>query len=144
MGLTENEKNKMLRKMQDYKDGVYGMIRDGWFQNHNMPLKPNKPRLKMDHTSIQALNYAEELVEYEQKIAKYNEEIKNYRAKAANHHELFKFAAMYDYGLDGLKPEVYSKAFSMAWERGHSACLHEVYNCLADIADLLILTIEKR
>ncbi len=143
MELSKAEKDKVLLDIWESRDGIYGMIKNGYFGNDEKPVKPNKPRLHTGHTSSQALDYAEEFVAYEQKLPDYEAAMRKYRKNNALKHELFKFAAMWEYDLCKLKNPAYDKCFSLAWDRGHSYGLYEVYNCLADIADLT-LTIVKQ
>lgn len=48
----------------------------------------------------------------------------------------FKFDALEEVGLLG-HPKA-EKAFSYAWQQGHSAGYHEVYSYLSDIAEILL------
>ena len=132
MELNQTEKNTMLRMVQERH--LTGLINDGFFEN-KLPYPSRKTHKKCEHCGS---HYKDENAEI-----KYKNDMAAYRKIDAKNHALFKYAAMWDYGLDGLKPEVYEKTFALAWDRGHSAGLHEVYNCLADLADLMILTIEK-
>lgn len=100
------------------------------------PKQPKKPYLAKGHTSIQALEYAEELVVYEQEIEKYKKEMAKYRQKQNECHAQFRKDALEYAGIDAMHPKA-DRAFSMAWDRGHSSGLHEVVQNLEELAELL-------
>lgn len=136
MELSKKRKETMVHQLHGSSDGMYGLIKDGFFDNKlkypdrkDYNVKKKCGECGTMHTDTDA-----EL--------KYKNAMVAYRAEKGELHKLFTFAAMFDYGLDNLKKPVYDKVFALAWDRGHSAGMYEVYNCLADLADLMILTIE--
>jgi hypothetical protein len=131
-----------IKKLLDTKP-MHTLINDGVFNpTLDCPKIPKKPRLVPGHNSIQALNYAEALVVYEQKKANHTGLMKAYREDAAAAHSLFKWACLMD--ISGLCTDLRPKylqatkiAWTMAWDRGHSAGLHEVYQELLELSELL-------
>ena len=116
---------------------MFEAIKAGLYEpDMELPSKPKKPFLSREHTSIQALEYAEELVVYEQEIYKYNEEIKKYRQEQREHLAQFKKDAIEYCAIDAMHPRV-DRAYAIAWDRGKSAGLHEVVNELEELAELL-------
>ena len=68
--------------------------------------------------------------------------MKLYREDVDTKREEFKYACFHDVGLEyGTAPS--EKAFEMAWSRGHSSGLHEVYYNLEELTELLRTTIVK-
>lgn len=124
-------------KVFHHPRGLGGLINEGYFKN-DIPY-PNKKDFKVKYTCEHCGSKVEDAKAEEM----YTNALKEYRAEDARLYQLFKKVVMHHYGLEGLKEEVYEKTWSIAWEQGHSAGYHEVYSCLADLADLMILTIEK-
>ncbi len=61
---------------------------------------------------------------------------KAYNDECSRLDELFRAKLRSDY-CNGVPVEVFNKAFSLAWERGHSSGYGEVANCFDDIVDSL-------
>jgi len=74
--------------------------------------------------------------EYNAKIEQYKELKKQYNEQTDRLEELFKADALEECGLTGHTKA--DKAYSMAWERGHSDGLMHVYYELEELAELLL------
>jgi hypothetical protein len=121
------------------------IISDGFFQSKvKCPQSPCKPRLKPGHSSREALEYASVLATYEHAHKLYKVELKEYRDDAARLHNIFKWACIQE--ITGMATDMRPKyleaveiAWAMAWDRGHSSGLHEVYQELLELNTLLTL-----
>lgn len=70
--------------------------------------------------------------------ASYKQEMKKYRDERYLKRELFKYICMFDLGLE-YENKASEKVYEMAWDRGASAGLHEVYDELVELAELLTI-----
>lgn len=100
------------------------------------PTRPKKPILGKDHTSKDLDDYKKALQKYEEDMISCKVKEKAYDEEYRRLYFLFKKDALNDVGLiDHPKAE---KVFSLAWEKGHSGGLNDVYCELGELADLLI------
>ncbi len=112
------------------------------------PEPPSKPKHPIapgkDATSADYLNYAKQLedyskqlLEYEQvSLKKYREEMKSYRDETYRLRDQFKVDALEEVGLTG-HPKA-EKAYSLAYEEGHSSGFSDIYCHLCNFAELLL------
>lgn len=100
------------------------------------PDRPVKPHLLIDHSALEAREYAFQLAYYERLQIVYKIKVKEYNTDS---HRL-----MNEYKLDALRECELSdhparhKAYSMAWGRGCSDGLMNVLTELEELADLLL------
>lgn len=122
------------------------LIRDGYFESSiKYPKTIPRPRLPINHTSDRALEYAKELVKYEENLKWYNTQLKAYNGSKVLCNLLFKWACLHDIGAfdpkinpDAKTSKAFELAWNMAWERGHSSGIHEVYQELLELNEILI------
>ncbi len=122
----------------DFRD-VRMKIRDGYYDvttTIKYPKPPNKPLLPQEHTSEELKQYTNELEKYETKQEIYKHRLKTYNKLKVEKMQLFMKEALEECGLTG-HPRA-DKAYSYAWEEGHSAGIAEVLSHLEEIADVLI------
>lgn len=112
------------------------------------PKRPDKPKHpvapKKDATSSNYLEYAKQLedyskqlLEYEQvSLKKYGEDILKYDEENIRLQNQFKADALEEVGLTG-HPKA-EKAFSLAYEEGHSGGFSDIYCHLCNFAELLL------
>jgi hypothetical protein len=100
------------------------------------PVKPKKPILCNNHTYQDVKDYALQLEDYEKAFKEYEKRWDEYRKHTYDLENQFRHDALDDVGLLGHKKE--GKAYSLAWNRGHSYGLESVYQELCEIADLLL------
>lgn len=100
-------------------------------------LPPKRPEsLPHNATSAQALNYNNELREFEELYKKYQEDFetwKQYRDYTINLIVLFIKKQAY---FDIVPLEYQNKVYNMAWERGHSSGYYGVYQELCELVEL--------
>jgi hypothetical protein len=124
--LTETEKTRIQNLLNEHS--LLDLIKLDTF-------KPfGKPRAK-DFVSQKKCRECGHLHQSQGDVA-YQAALKSHRLNTALNHELFKYACCWESGLE-YGSKIYSKAFQMAWSRGKSAGLHEVYYELQDLAELL-------
>lgn len=89
------------------------------------PSKPIKPRMDSNPTKADADRYFKSMEEYELLIKKYLEDKDAYNDNEGKLREQFKQDLFVDLGIvDNPKKDL---LFSIAWDKGHSAGLNEVY-----------------
>jgi hypothetical protein len=101
------------------------------------PQKPTKPRL--DHatvTSTSAKEHAEHLAEFERLLTQYRADKEAYDKDCEACLAAFKHDLFADLGLkDHPKAE---KLYQIAWDRGHSSGLENVYCEASELAALIV------
>ena len=100
------------------------------------PNRPQKALLQRNHTADRAREYADELDQYEKDVKKYEEDLKAYTEDKRRLHEEFRLAAFrYCNISDHEKRE---RAWSMAWDHGHSSGYNDVLLHLEELSELLV------
>lgn len=103
----------------------------------NMPICPRKPRLTSNRPNeAECQAYAADLKAYTIAKEAYNAQWAEINKERQQLDAAFKADALKECGLEG-HPKA-DKAFSMAWDRGHSGGLPEVYGYLEELAELLL------
>ena len=102
-----------------------------------VPTKPAKPFLRGKHTSVEALAYAEALVEYERELLGYQEDKAFYGRELSSRREKFFTVLATDYNLS-------VRELALAWEEASSLAssasdLESVY----DVFDRLMTFIDR-
>lgn len=114
---------------------VYEKIRQGYYKNCiPYPKKPVKPRLH-DATSEEAKKFVKVLEKWEKDVVVYESERDAWRKEENKVYELIKRDCLEEVGLLG--HEKADKAWSYAWEHGHSSGYNDVYLVLEEIAELI-------
>ena len=116
---------------------LYDAIRDGdFYPKSSCPRKPVKPRLIGQHTSKEAEIYVEALKEYENDMVNWNDMESAWRAEYRDLQAKFKALA---FGYCGINEHPKrERAWSMAWDHGHSSGLNDVLHHLEELSELLI------
>lgn len=99
------------------------------------PMRPRKPVLSRSPTAAEARSYATEIEVYENAKPAHDAEMKNYRAKMAERLASFQQELKQDFNLSDAE---FDAVWSLAWDRGHSSGLHEVYCEFADLVTMAI------
>ena len=99
------------------------------------PISPAKPRLGLKHSSEEALMYAEELKDYEIRILQYKEKKKAFYSVERKLHELLKEECLKECGIAD-HPNA-DKAWSIAYQRGHSEGFEAVLYELEELSPLM-------
>lgn len=102
-----------------------------------VPTKPAKPVLRGKHTSVEALAYAEALVEYERELLGYQEDKAFYGRELSSRREKFFTVLAADYNLS-------VRELALAWEEASELAssasdLESVY----DVFDRLMTFIDR-
>lgn len=118
------------------KEMYYHEIEEKYKNKMTYPLAPKKPFLLKGHTAKDAKEYVVLLENYEKALKNYKEELKAYNTHTSVLLNKFKKDALEDVGLAD-HPRA-DKAYSTAWEYGHSGGLYGVYQWLCELADLLL------
>lgn len=104
------------------------------------PSKPKKPFLKREDYETNKeyhIACAEAEDAYEIALKKYKDDIKKYQIENSKIDALFWKWALDRAGLGNLPESVRGASQYFAYEAGHSGGLHEMYNSLLDISDLV-------
>ena len=116
---------------------VYDKIRNGDYEvSLPYPRKPKKPLLSRTATSVEAREYAEQLEQWEKDVETWKHERDAYYKENSRLREKLKNDCLEEVGLLG--HEKADKAWSYAWEHGHSSGDSEVYLVLQDIVELIL------
>jgi hypothetical protein len=91
----------------------------------SIPVKPAKPRLERNPTSIEARAYADALEEYEHESKAYTSNLGLYTSDKMNLMREFQEKLKFDYVLSDSQ---FSVLWNEAYNRGHSGGLSEVYH----------------
>ena len=128
--ITDADKAAVVKATLDHPQGLFGLIeRDGYF-NTKVPY----PKKEDFPTKINCKECGHEH-ENDEGIANYKEAMRNYRDDHNRLQNLFRYVAIVDCGLkDNPKAD---KAYSMAWDRGHSSGYYEVLQNLEDLSELI-------
>lgn len=98
------------------------------------PSKPTKPTISRNPSANEARAWADALEEYEREMKSYDEDLSWYRSESRRLQNEFMDRLKKDYGLSD---KAFDLVWSKAWERGHSAGLHEVYHEFDDLCEFL-------
>lgn len=127
-----SKKQKKQRKSDEIREN----IENGYYEpDRPYPPPPIKPRLQMDHTSIDVVQYANDLNIYELEMEFYKKKLLLYRSEKHRLENEFKEDAIADCGLQKNKGR--HRAFNMAQDRGSSAGLESVLGELEELTVLL-------
>lgn len=96
-------------------------------------LKPIKPSLGRNPTSVEALAYAEALADYERELESYKENIAYYTAQKNNRMKELQETIKADYDISDAQ---FFVLWAPAYENGHSAGLNEVVNCFDEYYEM--------
>lgn len=99
------------------------------------PIKPKRPDLAYNATSTEIRIHADKVAQYEVAMQKYEAERDIYKQCESELLLEFKNDAIDEVGLKG--HEASERAYSYAWEQGHSCGLQDVYTILVEIAYVL-------
>jgi len=128
--LTGKEKQTVKDAAFDHSQGLFGLIeRDGYFKG-TVPY-PNRADFNINRPCTECGNKHENPIAAED----YKNAMSAYHADQNKMRALFKYAALYDCGLED-HPKA-DKAYEIAWSRGHSSGYYEVLQELEELAELL-------
>jgi hypothetical protein len=102
------------------------------------PKGHSKPYLEREdqYNEVKVAEYAKELKKYKDETPAYNEARAKYSNETCRLEEIFRSDALKEVGLEG--HECADRAYSYAWEQGHSCGYSEVFNYLLDIAEVIL------
>ena len=127
---TELEKQQILIKVKNHPQGLMGVIeREQHFQT-----KLTYPQRK-DYNIKRKCTECGETHSNLKADKCYHDDMRKYRDDQARLFQLFKYAAL-TYCDIAFHPKA-DKAFSMAWDKGHSSGYYEVLNELEILAELM-------
>lgn len=128
---TEKQKKDVIAAVLNHNQGLFGLIeRDQYFKG-TAPY----PNRKKDFPIFKTCPECKEAHKDPETEIAFNKAMRAYRDDQAAMFQLFKFAALTDCGIaDHPKAD---RAFSMAWDRGHSSGYYEVLQNLEDLSQLL-------
>lgn len=99
------------------------------------PKKPSKPKLPVNHTALDAKNHAESMTWWESEMEAYRENIGKYRSEEQRLLAKFKEDVLEYCGISN-HPKA-EKLYAIAWDKGHSAGLYEVYLEVDELSELI-------
>jgi hypothetical protein len=128
--ITEEMKVTIIDKIQNHDQGLFGLIERDKFFETTTPYPDRK-----DYNIKRKCSHCKSL--HEDKTAKlqFEADMRKYRDDQHRLNQLFKFAALWDCGIHE-HPKA-DKAYEMAYSRGHSSGIWEIYQNLVELADLL-------
>jgi hypothetical protein len=101
------------------------------------PERPMKPYLAKNHTSDEAIKYANNLAEYEKEYQAYQEKLIFHNSTQNRLNELVVEFIKEASCLTSDVPVKYrDRVYSFAYEKSHSGGYCEVYNTLCDLVDI--------
>ena len=128
--IDEKVKEMMINTIQNHDQGIFGLIeRDKFFET-------TIPYPKRDDYKIRRkCSHCKSTHEDTDAALRYKVDMGRYRDDQRRLNELFKFAALWDCEI--VTHSKADKAYEIAWSRGHSSGLWEVYNELVELAELM-------
>lgn len=129
--ITEEMKATVIDKIQNHDQGIFGLIeRDKFFETTTPYPKREDYNIRRKCSHCKST--------HEDKTAKlqFDADMRKYRDDHNRLLDLFKFAALWDCDIHE-HPKA-DKAYNMAWSRGHSSGIWEVYQELTELAELLV------
>ena len=115
---------------------MYQQIQDLFDKIGSYPEKPKKPVLLTGATSDDMRKYADAFDEFQIKFAEFEaERIDYYKRQAEIEHEI-KSLITYESGLRNIPMQYRTKVWNVAWEEGHSAGYHKVYQWLCRLVEI--------
>ena len=104
--------------------------------NITVPTKPAKPFLRGKHTSVEALAYAEALVEYERELLGYQEDKAFYGRELSSRQEQFFAVLAKDYNLS-------IRELALTWEEAQCHASADDLETVYAVFDSLITFIDR-
>jgi hypothetical protein len=104
--------------------------------NITVPTKPAKPFLRGKHTSVEALAYAEALVEYERELLGYQEDKAFYGRELSSRREQFFAVLAKDYNLS-------IRELALVWEEAQCHASADDIETVYAVFDSLITFIDR-
>lgn len=101
-----------------------------------VPTKPAKPFLRGKHTSIEALAYAEALVEYERDLAGYHEDKAFYGRELNSRRERF-------FGILAIDYKISTSELALAWEEAQCHASADDLETVYTVFDSLMAFIDR-
>ena len=101
-----------------------------------VPTKPAKPFLRGKHTSVEALAYAEALVEYERDLAGYHEDKAFYGRELNSRRERF-------FGILAIDYKISTRELALAWEEAQCHASADDLETVYTVFDSLMTFIDK-
>lgn len=99
--------------------------------------KPTKPVLARDHSSADAIKYATDLAEYEQKRQEYEIQLQAVKDFNENLNCILVDYMKEASGLNNYVPaDKRDKVWSKAWSDGHSSGYYDVWGCLRSLVEI--------
>lgn len=117
--------------------GVYDkIVNDEYKTLLKYPVKPAKPQLDRNATSIEARAYADALEEYEAEMKSYTKSKNRYHEDSISLVAQFKLDLEHKFGTIG-NPKA-DLLWAKAWSAGHGAGLGDVYAHYSELYELII------
>lgn len=104
------------------------------------PEIPTKPFLNKKHTALEALSYAESLVEYEKRSEEYRKAVHIFCEKNFEYHEIIKDFIIKKADLSNVPSQYIKKLWDIAYESRSSYGYHEVYYFLLTLKSIFDVT----
>lgn len=104
------------------------------------PEIPTKPFLNKKHTALEALSYAESLVEYEKNSEEYRNLVHIFGEKNFEYHEMIKDLIIKKADLTNVPSQYIKKLWDIAYELKSSYGYHEVYYFLLTLKSIFDVT----
>ena len=121
--------------MDHNKDIWKNLEEDVYANKHVFPVRPTKPKIALNASPIEFRNHADLLERYDEQMTAFRIELAHYHAISAALEAEFKSDLEAYHGMtDHPKRDL---LYSKAWERGHSAGLHEVAVVYNDLVELV-------
>lgn len=99
------------------------------------PIKPSKPTISRNPSSIEARAFADALEEYEREFKGYEEDKRWYQSERSRLDRELRDKLKKDYGLSD---EEFDVLWSDAYDRGHSGGIQEVYGYFDSLYDFVL------
>lgn len=122
-----------MKTIQEIYDGNLDQSIRTFLNQVTFPETPVKPRGPIKGDSAGYAEYAKELEVYEQKMITYRREVEEAKSVKRSLEEELRLFLIELSGWQG-HPKA-DKAWSYAWQKGHSSGYYEVYNVLCDLHD---------
>jgi len=115
---------------------MYQQIQDLLDKIGSYPEKPKKPVLDRNHNAEQARDYAMSMEVYEVRFAEFEKNrIAYYQRQGEIEHMIVDLISR-ESGLFNIPEQYRKKVWSIAWEEGHGAGYHEVYQWLTRLVEI--------
>jgi len=115
---------------------MYQQIQDLLDKIGPYPEKPKKPVLLTGATSDDMRKYADAFDEFQVKFAEFEaQRVAYYQCKFDIEQEVIKLICD-ESGIDSIPEQYREKVYRLAWQEGHSAGYHEVYQWLTRLVEI--------